>query len=160
MPRTGKGGPRELPIGEASGNRTDMNAHLPVETGPSRQYGERAAQEVAQRAVPLAPTPAEGAAPAPTSVAPSEQPSIPLAQSLARAAPKAGSLPFLGPTDRPNEPVTAGLPFGAGPGPEVMNQGSAIAARPVTTAFDELAQSPNATPAVSSLADTARLLGL
>lgn len=30
--------------------------------------------------------------------------------------------PFNRPTERPNEPVTAGLPFGAGPGPEVLPQ--------------------------------------
>jgi hypothetical protein len=28
--------------------------------------------------------------------------------------------PFGGPTARPDEPATAGLPFGAGPGPEAM----------------------------------------
>jgi hypothetical protein len=28
--------------------------------------------------------------------------------------------PLSGPTARPNEPVTAGLPIGAGPGPEAM----------------------------------------
>jgi hypothetical protein len=32
-----------------------------------------------------------------------------------------GDLHFAGPTERPDEPVTAGLPIGAGPGPEVLN---------------------------------------
>jgi hypothetical protein len=32
-----------------------------------------------------------------------------------------GDIPFDAPTTRPSEPVTAGLPVGPGPGPEVLN---------------------------------------
>jgi len=39
-----------------------------------------------------------------------------------------GILPFLHPSNRPNEPVTAGLPTGAGPGPEALTGVGAIAA--------------------------------
>ena len=31
-----------------------------------------------------------------------------------------GALPLSAPTRRPDEPVTAGLPFGPGPGPEIL----------------------------------------
>lgn len=148
MPRTGRGGRRELPVGQASGNRTDLNQHLPVEVASGQPYGQRTQQENAQRAVPMGSTPAV------------TQPMVPLQRTLNQAAPKAGSLPFLDPTNRPNEPVTAGLPFGAGPGPEVMNQVNVLPLHPVAHAFDELAQSPNASPSVSNLAETARLLGL
>jgi len=43
---------------------------------------------------------------------------------MAQAAPTPKSPPITGlfdPTESPNEPVTAGSPMGAGPGPEVLN---------------------------------------
>jgi hypothetical protein len=62
-------------------------------------YGKRKEQMDAQRAVPMGRTPSE------------VQP-----QQVARPRPAApGSL--TAPTARPNEPITAGAPFGAGPGP-------------------------------------------
>ena len=67
-------------------------------------------QREAQQAIPMAASPV-AAAPAP---APSEP-------VTAMPLPRPGQLPHLEPTNRPNEPVTAGLPFGPGPnsmGPE------------------------------------------
>lgn len=148
MPRTGRGGKRELAIGTNSGNRTDLNAHLPETTVPDQPYGEAAQQRLAQGAVPMAPTPAPGAV-NPTPLAP--------LQALSRnPGAKPGSLPWLEPTNRPNEPVTTGLPTGAGAGPEVLNQ-QVLPTHPVASAFDDLAGGGSA---VSSLADTARVLGL
>lgn len=43
------------------------------------------------------------------------------------------------PTQRPDEPLTAGMPFGAGPGPEALNLPS-TAPRKLSTIFSELAQ--------------------
>jgi len=64
-------------------------------------YGKRKQQEDAMRAVPMAPSPTG------------------TAQPVRRPTPNAaGSL--TAPTARPNEPITAGAPFGAGPGPEAM----------------------------------------
>jgi hypothetical protein len=61
-------------------------------------YGKRKQQEQALQAVPMAPSPT----------------GIP--QPVRRPRPNApGSL--TAPTARPNEPITAGAPFGAGPGP-------------------------------------------
>lgn len=47
--------------------------------------------------------------------------------SEVRAAAQEAVTPLYAPTQRPEEPVTAGIPMGAGPGPEVlgMNQPSA-----------------------------------
>jgi hypothetical protein len=73
-----------------------------VTARPSQQYGERAAAENAQRAVPLPAMPAPG------------DPSVALGA----------------PTQRPDEPVTAGLPFGPGPGPEVLPASAGVVPDP------------------------------
>jgi len=66
-------------------------------------YGKRKQQEDAMRAIPMNRPPAE----------------IQARQAARRPRPAApGSL--TAPTTRPNEPITAGAPFGEGPGPEVM----------------------------------------
>ena len=76
-----------------------MAEQLPISTASNQQYGQRLAQQRAQEAVPMG-TP-------PTSV-PSP------VQQRPRTAP--GSLtPLTAPTTRPNEPITAGANFGAGP---------------------------------------------
>jgi hypothetical protein len=62
-------------------------------------YGKRKQQEEAQRAVPMRQAPTDVAAKRPIPSAP-------------------GSL--VAPTQRPQEPITAGAPFGEGPGPEMM----------------------------------------
>lgn len=67
---------------------------LPVTTVPGQEYGAQAEQERQQQAVPM------GAAPT------IQQ--RPLPPSMTQ------------PTQRPNEPVQAGLPTGAGPGPEAL----------------------------------------
>lgn len=102
MPR---GGYRRGAPGKAYAQRTDMNQNRqPVQAAAGQAYGERQAQEQAQRAVPLP------AAPPVQTPPPSSAP---------------GALPgsfgdFLRPTERPNEPLTAGLPVGPGPGPEAV----------------------------------------
>lgn len=56
-------------------------------------YGEGARQQASQRVVPTGPPPTE---------------------------PGADIVPLNAPTQRPNEPITAGLPMGPGPGPEAL----------------------------------------
>lgn len=58
----------------------------PIRTTPSTSYGEATQQEEAQRAIPLP-----------------------------RVAPPPDPGPFNRPTDRPAEPITAGVPIGPGP---------------------------------------------
>lgn len=87
------------------GNRTDLAASS-LPTGQA--YGKRGEQERALKAVP--------AQPAGPLVAP---PSDPFAAALGAAQ----SMPLNGvglggDSERPDEPVTAGLPIGAGPGPQ------------------------------------------
>jgi hypothetical protein len=112
------GGPRQGTPGKAYPNRTDMQMPKVV---PGQQYGQAAMQAQAQQMMPMA---------APAAVPP-------------------GSLPPLaGPTRRPNEPVTAGLPSGPGPGPEALGavpQGEGI--RRLMPVLELLASQPDADPA-------------
>lgn len=86
-------------MAQAYGNRTDLNnpankVRKMAATGQT--YGAATQQMRAQSAVPMAASPAEQV-PAPGSM---------------------GSLDRM--TERPSEPITAGMDFGAGPGPEVL----------------------------------------
>jgi hypothetical protein len=76
--------------------RPDLTAATqPVRSAKSVVQGDRKRREQAQAVMPL---PATG-----------------------RPPPPPGSIPSLtAPTERPNEPVTAGLPVGPGPGPEAL----------------------------------------
>lgn len=96
-----RGGKRQGREGGNYMNRSDMRSTQPVQAPSGGGYGDRKALEDAQRAMPLenaagAQAATQGAAP-PPSVMP-------------------GDLgPLNRPSDRPNEPVTAGAPLGPGP---------------------------------------------
>jgi hypothetical protein len=77
--------------------------------------------------------------------------------SALAGAPMVGP-PLTRPTERPNEPVTHGLPVGPGAGPEAL-QGVGAAARQnvveqgtLTHLLTSLAAQPNATSAIKDLA--------
>jgi hypothetical protein len=100
MPRKGRGGRRTGTPGKAYSNRTDLNGSQPVRTAPAEHYGDATAQSDAQRAIPLpAMSGGGGGQEAPAG------PSI---------------IPLDAPTGRPDEPMTAGMPIGPGPGPEIL----------------------------------------
>lgn len=103
MPR---GGRRNGRPGKAYGNRSDLSGSKIAEyTG--QQYGQRKAQVDAQKAVPVAPPPTSNVPGAASAAAPAPQ------------GPAPGTLgDLLGPSVRPDEPLTAGLPMGPGPGPQ------------------------------------------
>lgn len=87
------GGARQGQPGKAYTNRTDLAANRatqPITTVPGQTYGKQAEQAAAQQVNPL------------PQATPMRMPS------------------FSRPSERPNEPVTTGLPMGPGPGPEVM----------------------------------------
>lgn len=117
--------PRKRP---RTGNRSDrtMAATQPVRTATGQSYGAATAQREAQNVVPL----------------PQQQvPRLDLNRvtEAARNAPVPQGL--LGtPTENPDEPVTAGLPFGEGPGPEILG----VAPDPVEAGLRALYQAyPN-----------------
>ena len=140
MPRTRKrqGGARQGQPGQAYPQRTDLNAQK-IAVAPGQTYGKGAEQEAAQRALPMAgqaPVPPPGGAAAPPATGP---------------GPGAGGA-FSRPTDRPDEPMTAGVPMGPGPGPEALAM-SQFAADPDLAAMaaylptlELLASQPNASP--------------
>ena len=86
-------------------NRTDLNnpaKKLPVTTAPGQTYGEAGAQRAAQKAVPMG-------APQPPQAQQQQRQPLPVT-------------PLTAPTERPDEPITAGNPLGAGPGMESLPQ--------------------------------------
>lgn len=95
-----RGGSRQGTPGKSYGNRSDLQA---AKAPTGLPYGEHKQLVDAQHAVPLPNTPPP-AAPIPP----------------AGAGPAVALGPFDRPTERPQEPVTTGLPTGPGPGPEVL----------------------------------------
>jgi hypothetical protein len=106
--RLARGGARRGTPGANYPNRTDLHGQTP-KAAPGGQYGEVKALLDAQKVIPL-----------PTANQPPVQQASPAqAQTAPTMAP--GDLNFEAPTQRPSEPVTAGLPVGPGPGPEALN---------------------------------------
>lgn len=109
MPRGGK---RTGTPGKSYSNRSDLA--VPMSAASGQAYGAKAEQMAAQRAIPIA-RPATDAVPqgGPPSAAPAGPPGPPM--------PQPGQVTSLGaPSMRPDEPVTAGMPMGAGPGLEAL----------------------------------------
>ena len=131
MPRSRQGGPRAGTPGGAYVNRTDLNTNrtLPVKAAPGQVYGQAAAQEQAQQAVPMgapgATAPPGGGGPA----APPPQPAIP----------PGGFGDIHRPTERPLEPVTAGAALGPGPGTEALGAPVASAMSNVSSLLQQAA---------------------
>lgn len=98
-----RGGARSGTPGKAYQNRSDLQA---AKAPTGLPYGEHGQLIADQRSVPLPNVPAVG--PAAAVPPPAQQQPVPTQQ------------PFTRPTERPNEPVTAGLPNSPGPGPEAL----------------------------------------
>ena len=110
MPRRKKqGGARQGTPGRAYGNRSDLNGPKTMEF-VGQQYGSRARQVAAQTEVPASFTP------------PTQQAAQEAAQQAPAGPPPGEVVDLFAPTQRPDEPLTAGAPFGAGPGPEVLDR--------------------------------------
>jgi hypothetical protein len=105
-----RGGKRNGTKGNSYSNRTDLAKPkaLPITTVPGQAYGKATEQANAQRAVPMASGPMTAAP-----VASAPRPSAPIQ-------------PLFAPTSRPDEPVSAGAPWGEGP-----NDVSTLPANPI-----------------------------
>lgn len=87
-------------------NRTDLQnpaKKIAVQAAKGQAYGQAGAQIAAQKAMPMAQAPSDGVITAPEPVV---QPG------------QFGPLDAM--TSRPNEPITTGMDFGPGPGPEIL----------------------------------------
>lgn len=160
MPRTGRGGTRVGAPGVAYGNRSDLNApptggKLDLSAAPNQPYGQAGQQLNSQRAVPMgtpavAPPPPQ---PGPPGTAPGPQGPPPVTPDQVTA--------LHAPTQRPDEPVTAGLATGPGAGPDAVSMGPLPTAPQNTprTGRDmlaSLAATPGAPTAVRALAQLAQ----
>ena len=129
------------------GNRTDLTQE-PVTAATGQEYGEASAQRQAEAAVPIGSTPTDA------------PPADMTADTTPRPAPKPqvqpGTLPWLHPTNRPDEPVTTGLPFGPGAGPEALHSPPPL----VSDTLASLAASPHASASVAAMAAVAKSLGV
>lgn len=146
-------------------NRTDRLVPETPTAAPGQPYGEAGQQMASQRAVPISGTPtvAPQSPGAPGSSSPQTPQGAPGADLMAQAQGfnGPGNQDFLRPTERPNEPVTHGLPVGPGAGPEALT-GIGAAARQGTieqgtmqNLLQGLAQQPGATSAIKDLASRA-----
>jgi len=150
MPR---GGRRSGTPGKAYPNRTDLSVNkgpvpnVPYGMGGGMGYGESKALSDAQAAVPVASPAAPGAsAPPMAPEGPAGPPS--LAALLGGPGPAPGELGGFGrPTDRPDTPITHGLPSGPGAGPEVLRTQNTSA----RTLLQQLAASPYASDDIRDL---------
>jgi hypothetical protein len=108
------GGRRQGVPGRKYPNRRDLRTKQAPKAVTGQAYGDRKAQLDAQKVIPLSnqPAPPQGTS-APQGMAA-------MAGQVGGGA--VGPIPSLSaPSARPDEPITAGLPSGPGPGPEALN---------------------------------------
>jgi hypothetical protein len=139
-----RGGKRSGRPGSAYSNRSDLRVPLPAAAPTNQPYGQAGRQLAAQQAVPMAPTPLAAAA--------GGQPVAPNPVQPGQFG------PLDRPTDRPDEPITAGMPFGPGAGPEALTAGPVVMGRSLSSVIADAASS-SGSPELAQLAQRARALG-
>lgn len=138
-------------------NRTDRLTPEAPTAVTGQTYGQAGEQLANQRIVPISGTPTiQPSAPAATQPAPPSGPDL-MAATQGHNGP-GDSLSLMRPTERPDEPVTHGLPSGPGGGPEALGGVGAVARNGVMSQatvghfLSMLASQPNAPTAVQDLA--------
>jgi hypothetical protein len=119
-------------------------------------YGDGQELMNLQAQAPMSATRLGGNAPAPSALAAAAQ------QGAQQQQPQQGGMaqqvtPLSAPTQRPNEPVTAGAPMGAGPGPEALGIQLGQAVQTGISAknlVQSLASNKDAAPELQQLAAT------
>lgn len=138
-----RGGRRAGTPGRDYANRSDLR--VPAQAPTGLPYGEHQALINDQRAIPLRSPGSPSPAPTSPGVAAPGAGTPP-------AGPQPGSLPWMHPTARPNEPVQHGLASGPGGGPEVLPNFAQGAPNTAQGLLSSLANQPGATDAVKQLA--------
>lgn len=162
MPRSRKPppGPNDAGGYQGPGTQPGGGGGPPLGAGaplaPGKPYGENLGLAQGLAAVPLdgagpGPVSPSGPGPAPPGVAGGNPLAGALQAALGASPPPAGGL--LRPTERPHEPLTAGLSTGDGPGPEMLDH----TPNPVV---DTLARVATLTgdPTLAAIADRARAM--
>ena len=149
MPRKGKG-----PGGSPGGQQTGGPDAQPLPDLQGAPYGAETAARDSARAIPIPQVggPPGGAASA-GGAPPAGPGGDPLAAALAAMSRAPSTPPLYGESQRPDEPLTAGMSMGAGPGPEVLRNGGRA-----TRTYRQLAQITG-NPAFSRLAELAASRG-
>ena len=149
--------PRAARTPSPTANRTDLATPTTPTAAPGQEYGAAGAQLASQGEIPTAGgqnvTPGGGA----------PQPDHNAMLAALGNAPQPGSHgPIDRPTERPNEPVTHGLPVGPGGGPEALTgigamarEGTLDQAGTLSNLLTNMAASPDATSAIRYLAGRA-----
>lgn len=142
-------------------NRTDRLTPEAPTALPNQTYGAAGQQLAAQQALPMAGAPTMAANQGPPAQQGTGGPQDLLAQAQAHNGP-GDSMQLDRPTERPNEPVTHGLPGGPGAGPEALT-GVGAATRDnvlqqgtLSNLLTTMANQPTATAAVRQLAMVAQ----
>lgn len=138
-------------------NRSDLTQPS-AQAVPNQPYGVAAQQRMAMNAIPL-PNQQQARPSSPAAGGAASSLPTPGVPSAVQGAPMVGANgPLTRPSERPNEPVTHGLPVGPGAGPEAL-QGVGAAARQgaveqgtLSHLLTSLAAGPNATSAIKDLA--------
>lgn len=142
-----------------------------VATGQAYGVASEQREALAAQPMPEAAPPAGGGAPMqaplpapPEGMAGMPAPADPFAAALSMAPPDPNEMLFAE-SGRPDEPVTAGAPVGAGPGSEVLTFAGAYRRNtrrgpgPTTQALEALVAAGNGNPALAALLERARQRG-
>lgn len=138
--------PSPVALPGALSRRTDGGPAQVVSTVPGQDYGDAKQQAMQQQTAPMAGTPNTPSAPSLSGDG----------DSAAPGAPQYGGGPFNGPSSRPNEPVTHGVPVGPGGSTEALTMGpgaSGAQIAPATGAMTQLLTRLSGTDTTGILAD-------
>ena len=125
------------PTGPPPGGGQPNGQPVTVPTG--LPYGENQQLQQAQAQLPVAGQPPSAAPPA---APPSGGGGIPPTAMASARQYTMPQLDLMGPSQRPHEPVTAGLPSGPGPGPNPQAAGGSQGLAALLTSMAQMASSP------------------
>lgn len=124
-----RGGPRQGTPGATYQNRTDLQRpSIPQRPAPGQTYGQGVQQQQAIQTAPMGPPPVAGGGGTATPPPPAP-----------RTAPE--PTPLFAPTQRPNEPLTAGVDTGPGPDSSVLNLNAGQTADTLASMLETMPQS-------------------
>jgi hypothetical protein len=138
------GGPQYNPANISGTGGAGQSGTQPARYIPGLPFGQGQTTMATEQAAPLAGAMKPGPAPIVNPQAP-------------QAAPMAPLTPLTAPTERPNEPLHLGMPFGNTPGPEILNLplNNSVQYATAKEAIQTAASDPNASPMMKYLAQVA-----